>query len=53
MLVFDTEVSVSLSLSFPESSDHEQQLYQLQSLIEQLPEVNRETLKRVIGHLTK
>ena len=28
-------------------------MYQLQSLIDQLPEVNRETLKRLIGHLLK
>ena len=29
------------------------QLDQVQSLIGQLPTVNRETLKRIIGHLTK
>ncbi len=34
-------------------SDHESQMYQLQSLIEQLPPVNRETLRRVAGHLKK
>ncbi|XP_019855674.1 PREDICTED: arf-GAP with Rho-GAP domain, ANK repeat and PH domain-containing protein 1-like isoform X1 [Amphimedon queenslandica] len=35
------------------TSGHENQMYQLQSLIDQLPDVNRETLKRLIGHLLK
>ena len=34
-------------------SDHEAQMYQIQALIDKLPEVNKETLKRVIGHLRK
>lgn len=34
-------------------TDHEDQMYQLQSLIEQLPDVNRETLKKLTGHLLK
>jgi hypothetical protein len=34
-------------------TDHENQMYQLQTLLDQLPEVNRETLKKVIGHLLK
>uniref|UniRef100_A0A1X7TTF8 Uncharacterized protein n=2 Tax=Amphimedon queenslandica TaxID=400682 RepID=A0A1X7TTF8_AMPQE len=35
------------------TSGHENQMYQLQSLIDQLPDINRETLKRLIGHLLK
>ena len=35
------------------TSGHENQMYQLQSLIDQLPDVNKETLKRLIGHLLK
>ncbi|CAI8051664.1 Arf-GAP with Rho-GAP domain, ANK repeat and PH domain-containing protein 1 [Geodia barretti] len=34
-------------------AEHEQQLVQLKSLVEQLPPVNRETLKRIIGHLNR
>ena len=34
-------------------TDHETKLHQLQSLIEQLPPVNKETLKRMINHLLK
>jgi hypothetical protein len=34
-------------------TDHENQLYQIQSLIDQLPPVNHATLKRVIGHLNR
>ena len=34
-------------------TDHESQLYQIQSLIDQLPAVNYTTLKRVIGHLSR
>ena len=33
--------------------DHEQQLHQLKDLINQLPPVNRETLKRIIIHLNR
>ncbi len=40
-------------VSAVQTTDHEQLLYQLQSLIEQLPEVNRETLKRLVCHLRK
>ena len=38
---------------FISETDHESQLYQLQSLIEQLPVVNKDTLKRIVGHLKK
>lgn len=34
-------------------TDHEEQMYQLQSLLDQLPEVNRETLKKLTAHLLK
>ena len=34
-------------------NDHESQMHQLQSLIEQLPDVNRLTLKRLTNHLLK
>ena len=34
-------------------AEHEQQLIQLKSLVQQLPPVNRETLRRIIGHLNK
>ncbi len=34
-------------------SDHEAQMYQIKSLIDQLPPVNKETLKRIIGHLRR
>jgi len=37
----------------PLETDHEAQLYQLKQLIQQLPEVNRETLKRIILHLRR
>ena len=43
-------LSVSLSLAM---SDHESKMHQLQSLIEQLPQVNKETLKKLISHLLK
>ena len=34
-------------------TDHEEQMYQLQSLLDQLPEINRETLKKLTAHLLK
>ena len=34
-------------------SAHEAQMYQIQTLLEKLPPVNRETLKRMIGHLRR
>ena len=36
-----------------EIHDEEEKKTQMQSLVEQLPAVNRETLKRLIGHLKK
>ena len=42
-----------LCCSSTEMTDHENQLYQIQSLIDQLPPVNHATLKRVIGHLNR
>ena len=42
-----------LRCSLTEMTDHENQLYQIQSLIDQLPPVNHATLKRVIGHLNR
>ena len=36
-----------------EIQDEEEKRTQIQCLVEQLPAVNRETLKRLIGHLKK
>ena len=40
-------------VSTAEIQDEEEKRTQIQCLVEQLPAVNRETLKRLIGHLKK
>ena len=34
-------------------SEHEARMYQIKGLIDKLPDVNKETLKRIIGHLRR